>query len=112
MKESSSCKFCRRYCTVIHLLTSEAAPQVKKYTEPGAWPAVGLCVCRDEPPSAGGDVVAPEVVEVLVAVPAAEEVQGLGGTVEQHLQEGRQNMKHGHFPSLLKSHVNLVSNIS
>ena len=55
---------------------------------PGAGPSVRLCVCRDEPPSVGGDVVAPEVVEVLVAVPATEQVERLGYAVQQHLGGG------------------------
>ena len=52
---------------------------------PGAGPAVGLGVGREEPPLVGRDVVAPEVVEVFVAVPAAEQVQRLGAAVQQHL---------------------------
>ena len=52
---------------------------------PGAGPAVGLRVGREEPPLVGRDVVAPEVVEVFVAVPAAEQVQRLRAAVQQHL---------------------------
>ena len=62
---------------------------IPKHTGPGAGPAVRLGVGRDEPPAVGGDVVTPEVVEVLVAVPAPEEVESLGGAVEQHLKRGR-----------------------
>ena len=44
---------------------------------PGLGPALGAGVLGEEGPLVGGDVVGPEVGQVLVAVPPAKDVDGL-----------------------------------